>query len=296
MLIACIEFFSKIEISGVVIHEGILENGYYALVASEKDLASKTMLNYLINNKGFKAIENRPDIFESKIYKNVRLYESKHELLSLNHINSYIQGSKALIFLSKHESANKIPTLTCHSTGNFSDNRYGGNPKELGLSYPSLQKHLITGINSKKSLVSDYEISIEATHHGPTSLQYPILFVEIGSTYIQWTDANAASVVCDIILETTTTGFRNCIKIGIGLGGSHYPVKFNKLLLESEYGLATIAAKYNLSFIDYSMLEQMSSKSVEKVTHIVVDKKGLGKERSRIMSLIKQFDLEILSL
>jgi D-aminoacyl-tRNA deacylase len=98
------------------------------------------------------------------------------------------------------------------------------------------------------------------------------------------------------VLEVITLGFRNCVKIGVGLGGSHYPEKFNKLLLESEYGLATIAAKHNLHLIDHSMLKQMSAKSIEKVTHIVVDKKGLGKERRRIMNLISHFGLEILSV
>jgi D-aminoacyl-tRNA deacylase len=119
--------------------------------------------------------------------------------------------------------------------------------------------------------------------------------VEIGSSYPQWTDTNAASLVCDTILEVIAFGL-NCDKIGIGLGGPHYPVKFNELLIESEYGLAAIAPKYNLSFIDHAMLTQMYSKSIEKVTHIVVDRKGLGKEKSRIMNLISQSGLEILYL
>ena len=278
------------------VRKGILEESYYTLIASERDLASMTMLNYLINNRGFEAAEENSNVFESKIHKNVKLYVSKLELFSLEDIDADIHGSKAIIFLSKHESMKKIPTLTCHSTGNFLDNNYGGNPKELGLCYPSLQKDFINRINNKKSLVPDYEICIEATHHGPTSLRWPILFVEIGSSYPQWTDINAASLVCDTMLEVITLGFRNCAKIGIGLGGSHYPAKFNKLLLESEYGLATIAARHNLHLIDHIMLKQMSSKSVEKVTHIVVDKKGLGKERRRIMNLVSHFGLEILSV
>jgi D-aminoacyl-tRNA deacylase len=274
----------------------ILVQSYYTLIASETDLASRTMLNYLINNKGFEVTEKSSGIFESKIHKNVKLYVSELELLSLEDIDADIHGSKAIIFLSKHESTKKIPTLTCHSTGNFLDNAYGGNPKELGLCYPSLQKNFMNRINNKKSLVPGYELSIEATHHGPTSLLCPVLFVEIGSSYNQWTDIKAASLVCDTVLEVITLGFRNCVKIGIGLGGSHYPAKFNKLLLESEYGLATIAAKHSLHLIDHSMLKQMSAKSIEKVTHIVVDKKGLGKERRRIMNLISHFGLEILSV
>ena len=56
------------------------------------------------------------------------------------------------------------------------------------------------------------------------------------------------------------------------------------------------APKHNLTLVDHYMLEQMSSKSIEKVTHIVVDKKGLGKERTRIVHLIERYGLDILSL
>jgi len=272
-----------------------LQGNYYTLIASETDLAGMTMLKYLINKRGFEAV-GRSNIFESRFHNNVKLYLSKFDLIYLEDLDPHIHKSKAIIFLSKHQSAARIPTLTCHSTGNFLDNKYGGYPKELGLCYPSLQKNFINRLNNKKSMVPEYEICIEATHHGPTSIQCPILFAEVGSSYAQWTDANAASLVCDTILEVINLGFRNCMKIGIGLGGSHYPTKFNKLLLESDYGLASIAPKYNLSFVDQTMLIQMSSKSIEKVTHIVVDKKGLGKEKSRIIDLVSQFGLEILYL
>jgi D-aminoacyl-tRNA deacylase len=264
-------------------------------MASEADLASRTMLNYLINYRGFEPVNDRSNIFESKFHEDVKLYVSKFELIHFKDVNSQIQNSKAVIFLSKHESSKKRPALTCHSTGNFMDNKYGGRSKELGLCFPSLQKDFIKRINNKKSLVPDYEICIEATHHGPTSLSCPILFVEIGSSYPQWTDINAASLVCDTILEVINFGL-NCDKIGIGIGGPHYPDKFNKLLIESDYALAAIASKYNLSFIDHAMLTQMYSKSIEKVTHIVVDRKGLGEEKSRIMNLVGQFGLEILYL
>ncbi len=273
----------------------ILKESSYTLIASETDLASRTMLNYLIDDRGFEPVNDRSNIFESKFHENVKLYVSKFEPIYLEHIDSQIQNSKALIFLSKHESFKKIPSLTCHSTGNFMDNKYGGRPKELGICFPSLQKNFINRINCKKSLVPDYEICIEATHHGPTSLTCPILFVEIGSSYAQWTDTNAASLVCDTILEVITLG-SDCDKIGIGLGGPHYPVKFNRLLVESDFGLAAIAPKYDLSFIDHAMLTQMYSRTIEKVTHIVVDRKGLGEEKSRIMNLISQFGLEILYL
>ena len=84
--------------------------------------------------------------------------------------------------------------------------------------------------------------------------------------------------------------------MGIALGGTHYPTKFNQLLLETDFGLAAVAAKHNLTSIDQSMIQQMISKSVEKVTHAIVDRKGLGKEKNRILQLVKAKELELLEV
>jgi D-aminoacyl-tRNA deacylase len=81
--------------------------------------------------------------------------------------------------------------------------------------------------------------------------------------------------------------------VGIALGGTHYPTKFNKLLLESEFGLAAVASKHNLEAINEQMLNQMIEKSVEKVTHIIVDSKGLGSHKERILKMAKKAGLEI---
>ena len=44
------------------------------------------------------------------------------------------------------------------------------------------------------------------------------------------------------------------------------------------------------------MLNQMISKCYEKVTHIIIDQKGLGNEKERILNLIKDIDLEVIKL
>ncbi len=197
------------------------------------------------------------------------------------------------IFLSKHKSKSQIPTLTCHCTGNFADNPYGGNPKEIAVSFPSLQKTYLKGITAAKYLIPEYEVIIEASHHGPTSLKKPVLFVELGSSEKHWADSKAAGAMCDTLLDLLDKDIECCSKVAIALGGTHYPSKFNKLLLESEFGLAAVASKHNLAAIDEKMLAQMIEKSVEKVTYIVVDGKGLGGEKDRIMKVAENTGLEI---
>jgi D-aminoacyl-tRNA deacylase len=272
-----------------------LESSYFTLVASKQDLASMTMANYLIHNKHFSVHDkNNSEEYTSEVYKKIKLHISHENLLYIEELDTRYPHSKAFIFLSKHRSESKIPTLTCHCTGNYADNPYGGNSRELAISYPYLQKKYLKEINNSKPALSYYEIVIEASHHGPTSLKKPVLFIEIGSTERQWIDRNAASIVCNCLLRVLLNGLGKCEKVGICLGGTHYPSKFNTLLLESEFGLAAVAPRHNLESVDKDMLNQMIAKSIERVTHIIVDWKGLGKEKNRIMGLVEDTGLKVL--
>lgn len=278
---------------GGYIYVIIMERHYYTIVASKEDVASMTMANYLINNRAFSR-ETNTNFLQSKHHQSIKLHVSNRSLVYLEDLDENYPNSIAFIFLSEHRSQKRIPTLTCHCTGNYGGNPYGGNPRELGIAYPYLQKQYLKAIVTLRALIPGYDVVIESSHHGPTSLKKPVLFIEIGSTEIQWTDRNSSSVVCESILKVIDNGLGSCEKVAIGLGGTHYPMKFNKLLLESEYGLAAVAAKHNLESIDKDMLDQMIIKSIEKVTHVIVDWKGLGSEKNRIMELIGSTGLDIL--
>ena len=255
-----------------------------------------TMANYLRYYKDFSVYDenNNSEAHISEVYKKIKLHISNESLLYIEDLDTKYPHSKVFIFLSKHRSGSGIPTLTCHCTGNYANNSYGGNPRELAISYPYLQKRYLQEINNARPSLLHYEIVIEASHHGPTSLKKPVLFIEIGSAERQWVDKNAASIVCNCLLGVLEDGLGQCKKVGICLGGTHYPLKFNKLLLESEFGIAAVAPKYNLGSVDKDMLNQMIAKSIETVTHIIVDWKGLGKEKNRIMTLVENTGLEVL--
>ena len=276
-------------------------NDHCVLVTSGHDLAGTTMSRYLIRNAEF-AIENKRgdtdgESYRSLRHQNIELYIFFGNLLTLENIDNLYSRADVFIFLSKHRSHSSIPTLTCHFTGNFSaDNSYGGNPRQIAISYPSLQKGYLKAITAAKHKVPEYEVIIEATHHGPTSLNKPVLFIELGSSEKQWADENAAAVICDTILDILQNGFERCEKVGIGLGGTHYPKKFNNLLLESKFGLAAVASKHNLEAVDDAMLNQMIEKSIEKVTYIILDSKGLGRDKDRILKIVDETSLELYRL
>lgn len=268
----------------------------YILVASSQDLAGATMIGCLKADIGFTASVDRKGAGESFIspsHKNVKLHIHNGSLLHLENLDEVYPDASSFIFLSKHRSDSKIPTLTCHCTGNFADNPYGGNPREIAISYPGLQKAYLKAITAARHRVPKYDIVIEATHHGPTSLKKPVLFIELGSTKEQWANRHTASVMCETLLGILGNRLERCKMVGIALGGTHYPTKFNKLLLESEFGLAAVASKHNLEAINEQMLNQMIEKSVEKVTHIIVDSKGLGSHKERILNMAEEAGLEI---
>jgi D-aminoacyl-tRNA deacylase len=254
------------------------------------------MTNYLLSSGEFASGGKKDDgeSYRSPRHNNIELHISSGSLLNLENLDDLYPDADVFIFLSKHKSDSGIPTLTCHCTGNFAeDNAYGGRPRELAISYPSLQKGYLKAITAAWQKVPQYDITIEATHHGPTSLNKPVLFVELGSSEKQWIDNNAAAVICDTLLEMLDKDIDYCDKVGIALGGTHYPTKFNKLLLESKFGLAAVASKHNLQAVDDKILNQMAEKSIEEVTYIILDSKGLGSQKDRIMKIAKKTHLEL---
>jgi D-aminoacyl-tRNA deacylase len=269
--------------------------GDYVLVTSEQDVAGRTMTKMLYSDFGFAgdALRNSAS---SPAFPKARLYVSSRDLLQLEDVDDIFPDAGAFVFLSKHRSDAGIPALTCHCTGNFDSNPFGGNPREIGIAYPSLQKSYLKSLVKFRAQVPGYDIVIEATHHGPTSLKKPLLFVELGSSEKQWKDENAARLICRVVLEVIQAGPGRCSKAALALGGTHYPEKFTRLLLDSEYGLAAVASKHNLKFIDQEMLEQMQLKTVERVSTIILDGKGLGRDRERIVALADNSGLEVLNL
>jgi D-aminoacyl-tRNA deacylase len=284
----------------------------FTIITSSKDPASNTMINYLVEKEGFETTNNDNMLNHNNHYNTNKdfkiLRSAKHlqttlvitdqHLTDINNLDGLIPNENMAIFLSKHASKSKTPTLTSHSTGNFSDtNSMGGKPREIGNTFPSFQKIYMKRVYEKREKFFGHDLTIEATHHGPTSLKNPILFVEIGSSETQWLNKTTASIVCESVLETIKdtgkhTG-NNITSIGIGIGGNHYPKKFNKLILFSNVAFGPIISKYNLPFINEQTIKEVKGKSIEKIDQIFVDEKGLGKDKGKILSILKSQDLEI---
>lgn len=243
------------------------------------------------------------EIYINQTNPNITLICTNQQLINIEFLDNIVKDDQNILFLSKHASKNNIPALTSHCTGNFSiSTPFGGRPFELGNAYPTFQKEYMKNLYIHNKEIKNYDITIEASHHGPTHIINPILFIEIGSTELEWNNKFIASLVCKTILKTineleeSKNKYKEKVKTVIGIGGNHYPKKFNDLILFSNIAFAAIMSKYNIPFLNARMLEEMNKKSIERIESICIDEKGLGSEKIKVLKIIKSQDVEIISV
>lgn len=198
------------------------------------------------------------------------------------------------IFLSKHASESGTLALTCHSTGNFSEANYGGNKRQIAIPHPHLQKTYIQSLWQKRNEFPLFQITIEATHHGPTALNKPALFIEIGTTEKEWKNKMLCQSVAKIVVEAISKN-RKKYPVAICFGGTHYPEKFTKELIEGEFALGTVIPRHALEFLDEQLFAHILQQNSE-AKFAILDWNGLGKHKEKVVSFIENTDLEMIKL
>lgn len=262
------------------------------IAATSTDLASRTLASALVQGQGFKP--TGVDLLGRPLYQRGPLFLATLEgpIVSPPDLDAFF-NPLAYVFLSRHSAESGIASLTAHSPGNFSDEaKFGGSPRELARSDPALLKNYLIALSKRRDRVAGYQLTMEATHHGPTSLRKPVLFVELGSSEKHWGDAEAASVVAEALVESL--GAKAIWeKAAVGFGGTHYPEKFTRMVVEEDVAVSFVAPKYALEFVDEKMVGQMIQKTAAPVRYALVDWKGLGAHKDRILGLVSQFGLEV---
>ena len=253
-----------------------LIKGYeYVLVYSAIDLAGKGVAEILRDY--YKPLRVKCDgrLCVEELTSNAVLLRVSDDIIYTDWLRDIIVDSKAIIMLSRHASSSRIRTLSIHYPGNpTSEASYGGNPSELSWSYPSLAKRLLLCYLKEaevKQLLKDYKLTLEATHHGPTSLRQPVIFIEIGSDESAWRDRRAQEAMAMAVIEALEKGPVSCKPV-VGLGGTHYPEKYTRLMIESDLCYGHILAKYVLKQLNARVLEQAILKSVDRIEAITYSK------------------------
>lgn len=198
------------------------------------------------------------------------------------------------VFLSKHAAQSGDLALTCHSTGNFAAAQFGGNDRQVAVPHPHLQKSYLRRLWQNRGRFSDFEITIEATHHGPTALSRPTLFIEIGTTEKQWQDESLCGSVADIVLQTLSNPIEEA-PVAICFGGTHYPAKFTGEILSGRHALGTVVPKHALEFVDENLLSHILERN-KQAKSALLDWTGLGKHKQRLVDMLSRTDLEVIRL
>jgi D-aminoacyl-tRNA deacylase len=201
---------------------------------------------------------------------------------------------EGFVFLSKHASESRKLALTCHSTGNFGDAVFGGLPREVAVPHPHLQKSYMKRLWEERDKFLKFDITIEATHHGPTSLSKPTLFIEIGTTAKEWNNKKLCESVAKIVQKEMSES-QEKYDVAICFGGTHYPSKFNKELLEGDFALGTVIPKHVLDTLDTDLFSHIVKRNSE-AKFALVDWSGLGKNKQKIVEMINMTDLEMIKI
>ena len=244
----------------------------YAIIASEKDIAGMNIRERLTESK-------------TDRIKDVSLHTLKEETIYSDNLEL---DADAYIFATRHKAKAGIKTLTVHTPGNWGKAEYGGKDKKLCVSYANLIKAMY--LKLKENNDTDYQVSLECTHHGP-HIQKPCMFIEIGSTEKEWKDEKAAKIIAKTITEVLSSDIPDH-KAAIGLGGMHYCDNFNKVLERTDIAIGHICPKHQLQNMDEDMLKQALEKNQEKTGLALLDWKGMGAEKQRIIQLLEKLNIE----
>ena len=255
------------------------------LVAYQKDPAGHNIAKFISQE-----MEKNDDVYRSK-YFHLAIIPSP--TISADWLEEKFDYD-GYIFLSKHAAESGVLALTCHNTGNFSDAKFGGYARQVSIPHPHIQKSYIQNLWKDRSKFPQFQITIEATHHGPTALSKPALFIEVGTTEKEWNDVNLCNSVATILVDVMNRPQKQ-YQIAICFGGTHYSEKFTNELIHGKYSLGTVIPKHALEQVDQSLFSHIIERNVG-VTAALLDWNGMGKNKQKIVEMLEGTNLEVIRL
>jgi len=215
----------------------------------------------------------------------------------------YIEGESILInqhvpfdlviYLSRHKSKSKKPTLTAHPIGNYGNAKYGGKDHTLMLTNSEALKKVIQAIDKNarsQNLDHKYEVTLEVSHHGP-EINVPAIFVEVGSTEKEWNDLSACKCIAKSVGTLKNLG-QTEVTSGIYFGRGHYSRKATRLMLETEIAVGHMCPKYARKWLNSRLIQEMINKTLPKPQLAIIDKNGFPRKKE-IVEILRHNNLDI---
>ncbi len=261
------------------------------IICSTLDQASQNIKDSLLNFRKWQPIssDNGYQVVE---YKDFRIVEISESLIHQDGIDKKLIAwgfpPSIIIFASKHRSRDERAILTVHSTGNVNEAKFGGKERKLAVAAAQAVRSLL---RSLKILAEneDYEVTLECTHHGPSEIDVPSVFVEIGSSEAQWVDEVAGRMAADAILMLK----EGDSPVAVGFGGTHYAPRQTALILSTDITFGHIFPSHVLDEMREFMVRQAFAKS--RADFAYFDRKSMkGEQREKLRRMVESIGFEVL--
>ncbi len=247
------------------------------IVASKKDQAALNIHSKLLDLYNF-------------VYKKEEEHCKENIILRLTDSDSIYMDKifdsanfEAIIFISKHKSRSGYKALTVHVPGNLTaDAPLGGKAKTLAISHPQRMKSALMELKFAVSELNlEYDVTLEATHHGPTGLDKPVMFIEIGSSHNEWVDEKAGEAAARAAYKAATETLLS--RAAIGFGGGHYSSKFTGICIKTDLAIGHIFPKYYFDFFDAHIISKAFQRTHGQCDLAVIDWKGVKSDHRRTL-------------
>jgi D-aminoacyl-tRNA deacylase len=210
--------------------------------------------------------------------------------------NDVPSNVSSIIFVSKHVSSTGRAALTVHATGNLTkDAKFGGKPEEVSYVDPSMIRRALRALKEGVLRMGiQIDVTMEATHHGPTSFPTPVCFVEIGSGEKEWADPVLGEIAADAVIAAAT-GVDETPPSAVGFGGTHYSAKHTRICIEGDYKIGHLVSNHSFEGgISDSVIRDTFTKTAGSCNTAIVDWKGLhSNDRGRLIASLEGSGREI---
>ncbi|KAG8388788.1 hypothetical protein BUALT_Bualt02G0161600 [Buddleja alternifolia] len=274
----------------------IILNGRYSIremvtlvVATAVDPASIGPASALLSMPGWHPGPSLQGI-SSFVNKEARLLKHDKSIVREDHLDRRWEEATGeavdeVIFLSRHTAVSNRPALTIHPIGvpHLREGDVppaGGKPGWAAPPNPRIGPwlRLLKTIAESHNLTPEFEITLEATHHGPET-HSPTMFVEIaryalsiaiiyitaGSTEEYWKRQDAAQAIALLMWEGLGLGEGTAVgdwsrnigqnKVLLGLGGGHYVPRHMDIALKDGVWVGHLLSGYSLPMEDPGKLK-----------------------------------------
>ncbi|XVF49907.1 hypothetical protein PTKIN_Ptkin04bG0053700 [Pterospermum kingtungense] len=241
------------------------------VVATSADPASIGPASSLLSMPGWHPGPSLQDAAESYVNKEVRAIKLHKRLVVENHLDKRWEEATGesvhdVVFLSKHVASSNRPALTIHPIGTPHVREgealsAGGKPGWAAPPNPRIGPwfRLLKNIAHSHNLTPEFEVTLEATHHGP-EINSPTMFAEIGSAEEYWKRQDAAQAIALLLWEGLGLGGGTAVgdwsrdnegnKILLGIGGGHYVPRHMDIVLKDGVWVGHLLSGYSLLMED----------------------------------------------